>query len=95
MPAAVQDADVGNIRRCATKQRMASRARSEALLRIESRLRRHPPNKKVLELCMAGSTNCPRLHNADPHNADSHHICRRNVTRCRLDDSGYVEVVAP
>ena len=44
MPAAVQDAEVGNVRRCATKQRMASRAWSEALLRIESSLRRHPLN---------------------------------------------------
>jgi hypothetical protein len=57
MLAWVQEAAVGSVPRSATKRRTASTAWSEARLAFKPNRRRRPPNSKVFELCMAGSTN--------------------------------------
>ena len=46
--------------------------------------RRRPANSKVFELCVAGSTNCPLLHNADPRNADPHNADPHNADAYRV-----------
>ncbi len=56
MPARVQEAAVGKVPRSAIKRRTASSAWSEARLPFKPNRRRRPPNSKVFELCMAGST---------------------------------------
>ena len=56
MPAWVHKAAVGEVPRSATKRRTAWSAWSEARLPFKPNRRRRPPNSKLFELCMAGST---------------------------------------
>jgi hypothetical protein len=59
MPAAVQDATVGTAPRSAPNSRTAFKAESLLAINLDMSPRGRPPNTKVFELCIAGSTNCP------------------------------------
>ncbi len=56
MPAWVHDVAVGEVPCSTAKRRTASSAWSEARLPFKPNRSRRPPNSKVFELCMAGST---------------------------------------